>query len=48
MGLGVERQREDCLQLARERGWEVVAEFADNDISAYSGRSRPGYRALLD
>jgi len=31
-----------------ERGWRVVAVFEDNDISAYSGRPRPGYRALLE
>ena len=29
-------------------GWEVVAVFVDNDISAYSGAPRPQYRAMLD
>ncbi|MEJ7796494.1 MAG: recombinase family protein [Nocardioides sp.] len=47
-GLGVERQLEDCRQLARERGWEVVAVFSDNDVSAFSGKVRPGYRELLE
>lgn len=47
-GLGVERQEAECLALARRLGWEVVATFSDNDISAYSGKPRPGYRALLD
>ncbi|OZF44281.1 recombinase family protein [Rhodococcus sp. 14-2470-1a] len=47
-GLGVERQRADCRELVRKLGWTVVAEFTDNDISAYSGRRRPGYEAMLD
>lgn len=46
-GLGVARQRQDCEQLAEQRGWPVVAVYEDNDISAYSGRTRPGYQALL-
>jgi site-specific DNA recombinase len=47
-GLGVERQREDCEALARRIGAEVVSLYTDNDVSAYSGRARPGYVALLD
>lgn len=47
-GLGVERQRKDCENLADALGWTVVETFADNDISAYSGKRRPGYEALLD
>lgn len=47
-GLGVERQREDCAALAAQLGVEVVAVYADNDLSAYSGKPRPGYRKLLD
>jgi site-specific DNA recombinase len=47
-GLGVARQREDCERLVEERGWSVVGIFEDNDISAYTGRRRPGYEALLD
>jgi DNA invertase Pin-like site-specific DNA recombinase len=46
-GLGVERQREDCEALARRLGWRVVDVYSDNDISAYSGKPRPGYRKLL-
>ncbi|MFS0883831.1 recombinase family protein [Aeromicrobium sp. 179-A 4D2 NHS] len=46
-GLGVGRQLEDCRALARNRGWRVVAEFEDNDVSAYSGKERPGYRQML-
>lgn len=46
-GLGVERQREDCEQLAETLGWEVVDTYADNDISAYSGKRRPAYESML-
>lgn len=46
-GLGVDRQREDCLALAKRLGWEVVGVYVDNDISAYSGKPRPEYRAML-
>ncbi|MGW4019325.1 recombinase family protein [Rhodococcus ruber] len=44
---GVARQREDCKALAASRGWTVVACYADNDISALKGRSRPGYEELM-
>jgi DNA invertase Pin-like site-specific DNA recombinase len=47
-GLGVERQRHDCEKLAADLGWEVVAVHADNDLSAYTGKPRPGYLALLE
>jgi site-specific DNA recombinase len=46
-GLGVERQEADCRALADQLGWEIVAVHADNDLSAYSGKPRPGYAALL-
>ncbi|BBX72206.1 recombinase family protein [Mycobacterium shinjukuense] len=46
-GLGVERQLEDLLTLADQRGYTVVARFDDNDISAFSGKTRPGFEALL-
>jgi len=45
-GLGVERQRADCVALADSLGWTVVHEYSDNDISAYSGRLRPSYEAM--
>ncbi len=46
-GLGVERQREDCEELARQLGVEIVEVYSDNDLSAYSGKPRPGYQKLL-
>lgn len=46
--LGVTRQREDCIRLAESKGWAVTAVFTDNDISAFSGKNRPRYQAMLD
>lgn len=46
-GLGVERQRADCEALASSLAWTVVRTYVDNDLSAYSGKPRPEYRALL-
>ena len=47
-GLGVERQEQDCRELGARLGWTVVEVFADNDLSAYSGKRRPRYRAMLE
>ncbi|WP_100524118.1 recombinase family protein [Mycobacteroides abscessus] len=44
--LGVQRQLEDCRKLASDRGWVVGREYVDNDVSAYSGKARPGYEAM--
>jgi site-specific DNA recombinase len=48
--LGVERQRQDCLQIAKRRGWTVVDHYIDNDVSAAktSKKVRKEYRSLLD
>lgn len=46
-GLGVDRQERDCRELAERLGWTVTVVHTDNDLSAYSGKRRPGYRALL-
>src|SRR4051812_38035042 len=46
-GLGVERQEQDCRLLAARVGAEVVQVFVDNDLSAFSGKPRPGYQSLL-
>lgn len=47
-GLGVDRQEQDCRELAQRLGLTVQAVYSDNDISAYSGKPRPRYRAMLD
>lgn len=48
-GLAVDRQREDCLAIAKARGWRVVGEYVDNSISASDAKkNRPQYNALVD
>jgi site-specific DNA recombinase len=47
-GLGVDRQEADCRELADRLGWTIVRTFVDNDVSASSGKPRPGYRAMLE
>lgn len=44
---GVERQRQDCVELCERRGWEVAAVYEDNDTSAFGGRERPAYGRLM-
>ncbi|MGI8753570.1 MAG: recombinase family protein [Acidimicrobiales bacterium] len=46
---GVGRQREDCIRYCAQRGWAVVADIEDNDISAsqYARKKRPGYAETL-
>ena len=44
---GVTRQLEDCEALADRLGWEVTHRYEDNDLSAYSGHTRPGFEAML-
>jgi DNA invertase Pin-like site-specific DNA recombinase len=44
--LGVSRQRKDCLALCEAKRWEPV-EYVDNDVSASSGKHRPGYERML-
>lgn len=46
-GLGVERQEQDCRELAERLGLRVDHVLVDNDVSAYSGKRRPGYEKLL-
>ncbi len=44
--LGVTRQRQDCAELCRSKGWAPV-EYLDNDISATNGKPRPAYEKML-
>src|SRR5664280_1201945 len=46
-GLAVERQEHDCRQLCQRRDWTVAAAYVDNDLSAFSGRTRPAYQQLF-
>jgi site-specific DNA recombinase len=45
--LAVARQEEECRELAARLGFDVVAVYSDNDISATSGKVRPGFEAML-
>lgn len=47
LGQAVERQREACLKLCADRGWDVAREFSDNDTSASSAKPRPAYTQML-
>lgn len=46
--LGVQRQLDDCLALAEREQCDVVERFDDNDLSAFSGKRRPGFEAMLE
>lgn len=46
-GLAVERQREDCAKLCRQRGWKPVL-YCDNDTSAITGVRKEYQRMLAD
>ena len=46
-GLGVERQRQDCVALVEKRGWTLDDVYTDNDISASKGKPRPAYKAMM-
>ena len=46
-GLGVTRQEDDCRMLCERRGWTVTEVYADNDVSAYSGKPRPAWQRLI-
>jgi len=44
----VARQIEDCERLAERKGWQIVEQYVDDDVSAWSGRKRPQYARSLD
>lgn len=46
-GLGVQRQLADCRAKARQRGWTIVDEYVDDDVSAYTGKARPEYQRMI-
>ena len=43
----LDRQEADCRARAVREGWEVVGVYQDVD-SAYSGKHRPGYEAMVE
>ncbi|MCA1836684.1 MAG: recombinase family protein [Actinobacteria bacterium] len=46
-GLGVERQLEDQCALFAQLGLRLTGVYADNDLSAFTGKPRPDYLAML-
>jgi site-specific DNA recombinase len=46
-GAAVDRQVADCQRIAHQRGWSVVETITDNDMSASTGKPRPGYQRLV-
>ncbi|MGZ4171781.1 MAG: recombinase family protein, partial [Solirubrobacteraceae bacterium] len=46
-GLGVARQEEDSRVLCGRKGWQVAGLYADNDVSAYSGKPREQWLRLM-
>src|ERR687893_2517674 len=46
-GLGVERQLEDQCALFDQLGLRLMGMYADNDLSAFTGKPRPDYLAML-
>ena len=45
--VSVENQRAEVLGLAARLRMPVAATFVDNDLSAFSGKARPGYQQLV-
>lgn len=46
--LGVDRQERLCRELAVRDGLTVGDVLVDNDVSAYSGKRRPGFERLME
>lgn len=46
--LAVTRQREDAAQIIERRGWDLVREYQDNDLSAAGKRRRPGFEDMIE
>ena len=44
---GVKRQENECRELAKRLGWDVIVVFVDNDVEASSGKKRAAYEKLL-
>lgn len=47
-GLAIDRQREDCENLAKYRRWEIVETYVDQSISASDrSKKRPAYERMV-
>ncbi|KAB7743203.1 serine recombinase [Nostocoides sp. F2B08] len=47
LGLGVQRQLDDCEKLVKQLGWELVQVYEDNDVSATKRKPRPAYVRMM-
>jgi site-specific DNA recombinase len=47
LGLGVNRQLDDCQALADKIGWTVAERYVDNDVSATRSKFRPAYERMM-
>ncbi len=46
--LGIARQERACRQKAKTKGWDVVEVFDDDDRSAFTGKPRKRYLAMVE
>jgi site-specific DNA recombinase len=46
--LAIRRQRRDCEELCERAGIKIVGVFEDDDLSAYSGKPRPGFKQMRE
>jgi site-specific DNA recombinase len=47
-GLAVERQREDCERIVRDRAWSLIETYVDNSVSATNKtKVRPAYDRMV-
>jgi DNA invertase Pin-like site-specific DNA recombinase len=47
-GLAIARQREDCLAIVKQRGWEVVREYSESVSASSKHKVRPAYGQLVE
>lgn len=48
LSTGPDRQLADCRSLAAARGWDVVGEYVERDVSAFKRQTpRPAYEAMI-
>ncbi len=47
-GNSIARQRSQVLPYARQKGYEVVGEYADEGVAGDEFERRPGFRRLLE
>lgn len=44
---GVTRQRDEAVTLAESLGWRIGGIYSDNDLTAYTGKPRPGFNQMI-